>query len=119
MSKLGHFIRNKRIEAGISLRKAAEMMGVSHVFLGEVERGVRASLSHDRWADLIRAVPTITLEDLERHSALTRPVQLDLRDAPLRYQDLGLALARRIEKRDLPEGQLQLMLDLLKEPTGE
>lgn len=113
-STFGAFVRDRRIAAGISLRKAADALGVSHVYLGEVERGVRAILPRERWADLIRTIPAITTEDLERHAAHTRPIQLDLRDAPLQYQDLGLALARRIEKRDLPDDALQMVLNLLK-----
>lgn len=32
-------VRDRRRELGMSLRELAEKLGVSHVFLGEVERG--------------------------------------------------------------------------------
>jgi hypothetical protein len=56
----------------------------------------------------------VTLEGLERASAQTVPVQLDLTDAPEPYQDLGLALARRIEKRDLNQRQVQTLMEFLR-----
>jgi len=118
-STFGQFIRNKRIAAHLSLRAVAEALGVSHVFLGEVERGVRPLLPTERWPRLMQAIPDIQISDLERHAAHTRPIQLDLRDAPPEYQDLGLALARRIAKRDLPEPQLRDLLSLLRDEPDE
>ena len=118
-STFGQFIRDKRIAAHLSLRKVADAIGVSHVFLGEVERGVRPLLPRERWSRLMQAIPDIEFADLERQAAETRPIQLDLRDAPLQYQDLGLALARRIAKRDLPEPQLQTLLNILRDDPDE
>jgi len=38
---------------------------------------------------------------MDRLSASSRPLQLDLRDVPPKYQDLGMALARRIERQNI------------------
>src|SRR5687767_12179133 len=97
--EFGRYIRRQRAEAGVSLRSAARALKVSAVYLGEVERGVRPPLKEPHWDALIRTVPTIDRSVLERLTAKERPIQLDLRDAAPRYQDLGLALARRIEKQ--------------------
>jgi hypothetical protein len=110
----GKYLRAQRNKADISLRKVADEIGVSHVFLGEVERGERAPLRREHWSKVVAAVPGVTMEDLERHCAVSRPVQLSIEDAPPQYQDLTLALARRIQKRDLTTSQLQDLLGILK-----
>src|SRR6187549_600320 len=97
----GSYIRKQRMASGISLRKLAQMLGISAVYLGEVERGVRSTLARERWDQLIACVPGIDRDGLERHAAASAPLQLDLSDAPPRYQNIGYALARRIERRDL------------------
>jgi hypothetical protein len=93
-------------------------MGVSAVYLGEVERGVRPPLKSEHWAALIGVVPTIDRATLERLSTQVRPVQLDLRDAPPKYQDLALALARRIEKQNISRGEFEKLLNILGETDG-
>lgn len=40
-------------------------------------------------------------------------MQLDLHDAPPQYQNLGYALARRVEQRDLSEEDLARLFDIL------
>lgn len=112
-STVGTYIRNKRIEAGISLRKLSAGLGVSPVYLGEVERGVRPSISRERWDRLVELVPKLTMEGLERHAASSTPLQLDLTDAPPQYQNLGMALARRLKARDLNDSDCDELLRLL------
>ncbi|RKH69067.1 transcriptional regulator [Corallococcus interemptor] len=113
-SVFGNFIRARRVAAGLSLRAVADRVGVTHVYLGEVERGVRPPLNKKHWPALIEIVPNLTEAELEMQSAQTKPVQLALGDAPPRYQELGLALARRIERRDLGNREMDELLRLLK-----
>lgn len=112
-SPFGKYLRRKRVELKFSLRRVADQIGVSHVYLGEVERGVRGPIKRERWASICEALPGVTEADLERVAGVSRPVQLDLNDAPAKYQDLGQALARRITERDLPERTLDELLALL------
>jgi transcriptional regulator with XRE-family HTH domain len=111
--EFGRYIRRQRAAAGVSLRSAAKALEVSAVYLGEVERGVRPPLKETHWNALIHAVPTIERGVLERLTAKERPIQLDLRDSPPRYQDLGLALARRIEKQNLSNIDLEKLFSIL------
>lgn len=113
--EFGRYVRRQRAAAGVSLRSAAKALGVSAVYLGEVERGVRPPLKVEHWDALLRAVPTIERATLERLTAKAKPVQLDLRDAPPKYQDLGMALARRIEKRNISSTDLQKLFSILGE----
>lgn len=110
----GRYLRDRRLAAGISMRKLAERLRVSHVYLGEVERGVRAPLKEARWAEVARLVPGVTVDELRKRAWLTRPVQLDLSDAPPAYQDLGVALARRIEQRNLSERDVSNLRAILE-----
>lgn len=113
--EFGRYIRRQRVVAQISLRAAARALSVSAVYLGEVERGVRPPLKVEHWDALIRVVPTIERSTLERLSSKARPIQLDLRDAPPRYQDLAIALARRIEKQNISRGDLEKLFTILGE----
>jgi transcriptional regulator with XRE-family HTH domain len=44
-SAFGRYLRGKRQRARLSLRAVAEKLGVTHVYLGEVERGVRLAVA--------------------------------------------------------------------------
>jgi len=114
----GRYIRSQRAAAGVSLRSAAKALDVSAVYLGEMERGVRPPLKDEHWDTLVSVVPTIERAVLERLSAKQRPIQLDLRDAPPRYQDLGLALARRIEKQNISTIDLEKLFKILGDKDG-
>jgi transcriptional regulator with XRE-family HTH domain len=113
VNTFGSFLRAARVKAKKSAREVAEAIGVSHVFYGEVERGTRPPFKQDRWPAVVEAIPGLTLEDLEHYAARSKPVQLSIKDAPPRYQDLSLALARRINERDLTERQLDELFNVL------
>lgn len=114
ISAFGKLLRAKRMAAGLSLRQVATAVGVSHVFLGEVERGVRSSLKADHWPGLLAAVPGLTPEELERAAATSGPLKLSIAEAPPAYQDLALALARRLQRQDLKPSEMQELIALLK-----
>lgn len=109
----GDYLRSKRLASGMSLRQLADQLGVSHVFLGEVERGVRGGLKRERWDDLVRALPGVSLDDLERQAIAARPLEIGLEGAPPRYQDLALALSRRIRQQDLEPVEIETILAVL------
>src|SRR5215472_4255880 len=113
-SPFGSYLRQARVASGLSLRQVASALKISHVYLGEVERGVRGPLRLEHWDRLVRAIPTLTRTELERHAATSRPLEMDISDAPPRYQDLAMALARRLKNRDLTVGQISRLLKVLK-----
>jgi|SRR5215475_13454628 len=110
----GAYLRAKRIECARSLREVAEAVGISHVYLGEVERGIRGPLKEEHWDALLRAIPALTHAELERAAQTSRPLEIDLASAPPRYQDLALALARRFKRRNLSETELARLMKVLK-----
>lgn len=69
-------LREARHKKGLSLRQLGREIGVSHVFIGEVERGKR-KLPVDRaeaWADALDL-------DADRLRAMYGPVPQDIREA--------------------------------------
>ena len=113
-NRFGSYLRHARVASGRSLREVADAIGISHVYLGEVERGVRGPLMESHWDALLAAIPGLTRAELTRASQVSRALQLDLSKAPSRYQDLALALARRFKRRDLSEADLTRLLKVLK-----
>lgn len=111
--EFGRYLRERRVDAEISLRSAASKLGISAVYLGEVERGVRPPLKEKHWDKLLKVVPTLSREKLERFAVDARPMQLDLREASPRYQDLALALSRRIDQRNISDKDLAKILTIL------
>lgn len=112
----GNYLRQKRVAAGLSLRSVADYLDISHVYLSEVERGVHTAMPRSHWPALVKIIPDLTIDDLERAALQSRPMQLSLEDAPPKYQDLALALARRIEDQDLSDRSLSAILRILEGP---
>ncbi len=113
-NRFGTYLRATRIAAGCSLREVAEAVGISHVYLGEVERGVRGPLKPEHWPALLRAIPGLSRDELQRAAETSRPLQLDLAKAPGPYQSVALALARRFKRRDLSDAEVAKLLKVLK-----
>lgn len=112
-NEFGTFLRQRRAKEGVSLNKLAKAIGISPVYLSEIERGARGPLDRKHWPSLLASLPKVTEHELEQYSALSRPMQLDLASAPPRYRDLGLALARRIKRQDLSASQMRELLRVL------
>ena len=110
----GKYLRQQRVAADISLRGLAKKLGVSHVYLGEVERGKRGPLSEKHWPVLVENVEGITMNDLRVYASNGRPVQLNLRNAPESQINLVHALARRIRKANLQEHDVEELLRVLR-----
>lgn len=91
---LGNYLKTMREAAGISVREAARRVHVSHVFLGELERGVRKGIKEERVKDFCAGLPGVMEAKLRSCLAASRPVEIDLTDAP-QYRPLAMALARK------------------------
>lgn len=109
----GEYVRAKRLAAGLSLRDVATTIRVSHVFLGEFERGIRQTLKRERLESLEDAIPGFSLKEFDRLSSYVRPLRISLEDAPPEYRDLGMVLARRIANKDLKPSELSNIMRIL------
>jgi transcriptional regulator with XRE-family HTH domain len=112
---IGQYLRDQRVLASLGLRETAARIGVSHVFLGEVERG-RKLMPRERWARVAQAIPGVSereLEAIEKETTAREHMQLELRSAGPRYERLGALLLRRARKRDLDDPQFDQLLRLL------
>jgi transcriptional regulator with XRE-family HTH domain len=57
IQSFGAYVREQRLAQGLTQRQLAEMMSISHVYLGEVERGVRRPFTSERINSLFAALP--------------------------------------------------------------
>lgn len=69
-------LREHRIESGHSQRSLAEAIGVSHVFIGEIERGKRFSMDEKHLPALVAALAfddqSFWIERLKREMIISR-----------------------------------------------
>jgi len=111
-TQFGDYIQSHRVAAELSLRAVAAVMGLSHVFLGEVERG-RKTLPESRWAALVRAIPSLSLKGLREAAAADLKAQGSLQMTTFDYKNLNDALARRIAGQGLDEATYKRIMKLI------
>lgn len=112
-SPFGAYLRDARVASGKSLREVAEALSISHVYLGEVERGRRRTLQEKYWQALADIIPKVTVPELARHAAASEP--LDPATMEGRSRDVVIALARRLEENDMPDDVAARILRILEE----
>lgn len=91
------YVREKRVESGISLRQMAEYLGISSVELGEIERGVQKTLPRSLWKKFLKVVDSASFEELvslEKQSKGTEKTEIGSRILlnALRAKMFGLGL---------------------------
>lgn len=111
-SPFGIYVREKRTEAGKSLREVAEALGITHVYLGEVERGRRRMLPRRHWKKLAKAVPGISVAELGTLAAISEPIDPAAMEGSSR--EVVVALARRMEEGAMSEELAARLLEVLQ-----
>lgn len=91
MTRFGPLIRQARVDAGLSLRALAKAIGTSHVYLGEVEREIKAPLKRAYWPVLMAAIPTLTEAQLLSAEAASKPISASMPSGKVREAMLQLA----------------------------
>jgi transcriptional regulator with XRE-family HTH domain len=110
----GALLRERRVQANLSLREVAEHVGVSHVYLAEIERGVSGPLKLDREPKLLEAMPNVAQIELSIARAAST-YKITPATTPPKYMDMTAALARRIERDNLSDTKVRKILELLKD----
>lgn len=90
-SPIGAYLRAKRCAAKLSLRDVADRIGMTHVVLSEIERGLRP-VKPERLAELAAMIGFDPAE-LERVAAGELPAPEPV------HEDLGATIVRRLEQR--------------------
>lgn len=70
----GALLRRRRVTAGLSLREVAEAIGVSHVYLADVERGVRSARSAEHELKLLGKIVGLNQLELNEARELSAPI---------------------------------------------
>ena len=108
----GRCLRSARLKAGVSLRDLAAALGLSHVFVGEVERGLRG-LARKHWPRLLETLPGLDPQRLEHMAKVRLPLRLDLTSKPSAVQELCLLFAERIDAGDLTSDEVARLRSIL------
>ena len=108
----GAYVRDRRKVARLSLVEVAEKTQLSHQYLSQVERDVGPALRREHWDALVGAIPGLTIAGLERFAARTRPLEIDVTEAPADYVELAVAIAERVRHRDLAADELATLIGL-------
>ncbi len=66
LSTFGQYLRSHREGVEVNLRTAAEHVGCSHAWLGEVERGEKPPPRPRHWGALIEIIPTLQWDEMMR-----------------------------------------------------
>lgn len=112
----GKYIRDKRVLAELTLKEVAKALGISSVYLGEIERGVKPPLRGKYWIKLIETIPTITLLGLEQTSLISVPLVLPFPPGALedaKYRAFLLAFHKRIEDKGLSVREIHKIQKIL------
>ena len=111
-SPFGVYLRERRTAAKKSLRVVATALGITHVYLGEVERGRRRILPEKYWKDLAKIVPGVTVSELRTMAVSSAPIDPSAVEGPER--DVVVALARTLDEEGLSDDDAHQILKILK-----
>lgn len=112
ISPFGAYLREARTASGKSLREVAEALTISHVYLGEVERGRRRILPAKYWGKLAEVIPDLSVPELSEFAAASEP--LDPAEMEGRNREVVVALARKLEQEGISEELAQRLLEMLE-----
>lgn len=116
----GEFLQHKREDKGITLRRMAEMLGVSAPFLSDVEKGRRNSLEMDK---LVLLKQILVMSDDEYQTMLNlagkqrKTVAPDLPEY-IMDRDYVSAALRTARDLDAGEAEWQRFVEELKKKKG-
>jgi len=110
----GEYLRAKRVAAGRSLRQLADALGITHVYLGEVERGKRRTLPESYWPALVREVPGVTVADLQAAADRSARVSIDPAQHVDEVRDLAIVLARKLATNEITNDEARKVLRILQ-----
>lgn len=113
ISPFGAYLREKRTAAGKSLRSVAEALSITHVYLGEVERGRRRILPEKYWTALAREIPGVSVSELDEMASASAP--LDPSEMEGRPREVVVALARALEDGGMSDDVADRLLKILEE----
>jgi hypothetical protein len=111
----GTYLRAKRVDAGVTLSELATRLGISHVHLSKVERGLSNPLDQKYWSVIVGAIPGTDIDELKDRCRVSRPVDIDVVHASTEYQNLTLVLARKIEAGALSKEKITKITNILNE----
>ena len=117
----GDFISQKRIERKITVRKLAEILGISPAFLTDVEKDRRNPFEKDKLAKLIEIFQLSKDEEHEMYNLVgdkRQEVAPDVQDYIMENPRELNAMLRTARDLDADEADWQRFIDELKSRRG-
>lgn len=117
----GDFISQKRIERKITVRKMAEILGISPAFLTDVEKDRRNPFEKDKLAKLIEIFQLSKDEEHEMYNLVgdkRQEVAPDVQDYIMENPRELNAMLRTARDLDADEADWQRFIDELKSRRG-
>lgn len=103
----GKYLRDHRVAAGMTLRSTAKALGMTAVYLGEIERGTRNPLHKKWWSKLGTVIPGVTHDGLERDARRSASLMVAIGDMEPAYQDIALEFYRRVKEQDFSTEEMR------------
>jgi len=113
--RFGDLLRRLRRKANRTLGDVARLLGVSVVYLSDIERGNRRPLSRERIlrvADFLEIEPTELMEAADRERGV---IEYDIRKARPLEADVVGGLVAGLSRGGITDEQLQSIQRILKE----
>ena len=113
--RFGDLLRRLRRKANRTLGDVARLLGVSVVYLSDIERGNRRPLSRERIlkvADFLKIEPTELMEAADRERGV---IEYDIRKARPLEADVVGGLVAGLSRGGITDEQLQSIQRILKE----
>jgi len=117
---LGALVKEERLKREMTLKKLAEKIGTSAMYISDIENEKRIPISGEGLKAL-SIVFNIPLETLENAAIMSRAVKKSRNDDEKSVKDAKLCLARSIIQNSITEEQIQEINRILnpkKKPEG-
>ena len=111
----GNVLRTRRRQAGKTLGNLANLLGVSVVYLSDVERGNRKPLNKDRILKVAKFLRTDPTQLLEASAHDQGVIEYDIRNAPPLEANVVGGLVTGLARGGISDEQLHEIQRILKE----
>lgn len=112
----GELLTMHRIQNGLSVRDLSVKIDVTTVGIGDVERGKRYMLGREYWPALLQALPTLTMDGLEKAAMMSTVHGVRPFDFDGERRELAARLARTsVNLPDLSLDEVRRLISALEE----
>jgi len=114
MEALGAFLKKKRLEKGLSYSKLSEKLGVTAMYLCDIENNKRIPMKSELFEKL-SIFFNVSIEEIKKMAAIGKTETFKNDTDPNEILELKLVLARRIFEADkMDKKEIQELINQIK-----